>query len=398
MAQLQATGITGSLNITGSVIVSGSVTASAFSGEIGTLTYFQGAPQTEYPSSTWLPCDGAVYLQSSYPELYSKIGKLANGKPGENWTTRTMPNGAYQAVGYGNGLFVALTNGVNYATSPDGITWTARSNMPTGDWKAIAYGNDIWVATGNGPTNRLATSTNGTSWTARTPPAVRDWWGLHFADGKFVAVGTQGATDNIMTSTNGIDWTLRTGPSDLQCLDVTYYNGRWVGVTYGRPTMFSDDTINWQITSASLGAELFRCAAGNGVFVAPWANGQNKIEVSKDGVTWETVTWYESIPSRYTDVVFVEGYFVAVGDNVLGAAVSRTGYDWKQVATSVDESWEGITYGNGTVVAVSITTSTNGMTSLAYTYNPTTEFATPTQDQTTIIGLDAGAKLYIRGK
>lgn len=54
---------------------------------------------------------------------------LATSPDGVNWTSRTMPfdqaNFPVAAIGFANGLFLAVTNSPYYAaTSPDGITWT----------------------------------------------------------------------------------------------------------------------------------------------------------------------------------------------------------------------------------------------------------------------------------
>jgi hypothetical protein len=53
-------------------------------------------------------------------------------------------------VEYGQGLFMAISQGTVGATSPDGITWTVRALPTNTNWKALAFGNPssnpIWVA------------------------------------------------------------------------------------------------------------------------------------------------------------------------------------------------------------------------------------------------------------
>ena len=77
-------------------------------------------------------------------------------------------------------------------TSPDGITWTARS-VTAADWKSIAYGGGKFVAlsyTGNS----AMTSTDGVTWT--TPVSVgisNDWFGIAYGNGVFAAVAQTGA-------------------------------------------------------------------------------------------------------------------------------------------------------------------------------------------------------------
>jgi hypothetical protein len=43
-------------------------------------------------------------------------------------------------------------------TSPDGVTWTARSAAEANFWVSVAYGNGVWVAVADNGTNRVMTS------------------------------------------------------------------------------------------------------------------------------------------------------------------------------------------------------------------------------------------------
>lgn len=47
----------------------------------------------------WLPCDGALYLQASYPKLFAVLGLLGSGVEGDSpWTSRTISNGDYKGI------------------------------------------------------------------------------------------------------------------------------------------------------------------------------------------------------------------------------------------------------------------------------------------------------------
>jgi len=52
-----------------------------------------------------------------------------------------------------------------YITSPDGITWTARSSGTLKNLNGVAYGNSIYVAVGYSGT--ILTSPDGITWTER---------------------------------------------------------------------------------------------------------------------------------------------------------------------------------------------------------------------------------------
>ncbi len=64
-------------------------------------------------------------------------------------------------IRYGQGLFVAISQGTVGATSPDGINWTVRTLPTSTNWLGLAFGNPsnnpIWVAVSN------SSSTNGAS-------------------------------------------------------------------------------------------------------------------------------------------------------------------------------------------------------------------------------------------
>ena len=49
---------------------------------------------------------------------------------------------------YGNGLFVAVGGSGTILTSPDGVTWTARTSGTGNGLRGVAYGNNTFVAVG----------------------------------------------------------------------------------------------------------------------------------------------------------------------------------------------------------------------------------------------------------
>jgi hypothetical protein len=84
-------------------------------------------------------------------------------------------------------------------TSPDGVTWTARSASEPNAWTSVTYGNGLYVATSNNGTNQVMTSPNGNAWTARSASEANDWRSLTYGNGLFVAVSASG-TNRVMTS------------------------------------------------------------------------------------------------------------------------------------------------------------------------------------------------------
>jgi hypothetical protein len=155
---------------------------------------------------------------------------------GITWTVRTTPNGVYNGIAYGNGVFVASNTNTGpqngddlhkFMTSPDGVNWTRVSLPAYNSWRGLTFGNGIFVAVGvEGTGNRVMTSTDGTNWTLRTSTADNSWYSVVYGNALFVAVSRTGTGNQIMTSPDGITWTSRTTPANNEWYDVTFANGR----------------------------------------------------------------------------------------------------------------------------------------------------------------------------
>jgi hypothetical protein len=132
-----------------------------------------------------------------------------------NWTLRQ--NNSYTAVAH-NGLAVgsgSLFVGVGFSSviysSPDGITWTNRTN-PGGQFTSVAYGNGMWVVTAESGT--ILSSPDGITWTQRVSSTFYAGTAYNinsvaFNAGRFVAA-TGGpmsdVTGGFLTSADGITW------------------------------------------------------------------------------------------------------------------------------------------------------------------------------------------------
>jgi hypothetical protein len=157
---------------------------------------------------------------------------------GITWTARTSTADIqWDGVTYGNGKFVAVAangTGNGVMTSPDGITWTTRTPASDNAWNSVVYGNGLFVAvstTGTG--NRVMTSPDGITWTSRTSAADNQWTSVTYGDGLFVAVANTGLGNRVMTSQDGIIWTARQSAVDNSWQSVTYGNGLFVAIAVG---------------------------------------------------------------------------------------------------------------------------------------------------------------------
>jgi hypothetical protein len=271
------------------------------------------------------------------------------------WTAHAQSavTSGWTSITYGNSLFVAVADtGTNRVmTSPDGITWTARTAAAVNSWSSVTYGNGQFVAVASsaGGTDRVMTSPDGITWTIQTAAAANSWKSVTYGNGLFVAVGTGGGSTTAMTSPDGITWTLRTAYS-VNWASVTYGNGLFVTVGSGGYVATSPDGITWT-TRIVPEANTWRSVTyGNGQFVAVSQDGTNRVMTSPDGIAW---TAQAAEASTWQSVTYGNGQFVAVASNATYRGMtSADGINWTPRTLDAN-TWASVTYGAGQFVAVS---------------------------------------------
>jgi hypothetical protein len=251
--------------------------------------------------------------------------RVMTSPDGITWTARTATQAnSWYSVTYGNGLFVAVSyDGTNRVmTSPDGITWTARTAAEANAWSSVTYGNGLFVAVSSDGTNRVMTSPDGVTWTARIAANPSEWESVTYGNGLFVAVASYANSGNlVMTSPDGITWTARTAAEANAWSSVTYGNGLFVAVCYDDEfengycgsVMTSPDGITWTARTAAAANLWYSVTYGNGLFVAVSLTGTNRVMTSGDGITWTARTAAEA--NYWRSVTYGNGLFVAVTYN-----------------------------------------------------------------------------------
>jgi photosystem II stability/assembly factor-like uncharacterized protein len=240
--------------------------------------------------------------------------QIGNITPTGNWL---------ESVAANTNLAVAVGDVGAIYTSPDGITWTPRSN-PTTDWlRSVTWSGAEWVAVGE--SGRVVTSPDGITWTA--PPKVT---GAHlnnvaFVNGAFYAVGTGGAS---ITSTDAVTWTAETTPATEDLYFVT---------TAGAPSrLYAGDSAAWYFNGASWVSQI----GGGGNSAPDW--------------------------TYFTGLGFTDSFLLAGNTGMLVDGV-RSGqvFDWAQVVpTPRFWQWDMVHNGNQYVSVGefgSITTSGDGV-------------------------------------
>lgn len=331
----------------------------------------------------------SAFSQTSVP-TFSVVGTGLDATFGNSGKATLDPQAlGFVGVAYGNGLFVAVCAStketvVRWATSPDGTTWTGRSQplpdrtLVTHQTSKVHFLNGKFIFfTGFG--DNLGGVT-GTTWCYSSADGL-SWNASKVTDGRinveeFDASPTLivAAADNgsQVASTDLVTWVSRPVVMDgagYDHLDLTYGAGRFFSSIngFGGTTYSSTDGVTWTALSTLTLPGGSRVEAGNG-FVIGTANGSQYKSI--DGVNFTKLTltvptgWYAPGGTpRYTSAGFV-----ALGTNLSnfkgGYMASADGANWTPFAMLPDAPapapgfivrnylYSDIAYGNGRYVLV----------------------------------------------
>jgi len=283
---------------------------------------------------------------------------------------------------------VSGATGNNFATSPDGITWTDRASSDDG-----GYGSGlVWTGTAFiaiGPqlsTACVQTSPDGITWAARTGQYAGgggSWQNLAYSPslGIAVAIGNKsGGGARIMTSDDdGVTWTFRTSPSTSSWKAITWCEDLGIFLlisdiaTDASRLATSVDGINWiAAAGSSLGANrAYSDVAWSpdlGLFAAVHAGTDFSANVatSPDGLTWTLRT---TPAGKWPGIAWSPelAMFVAVSNNngafSAGAGFrsmhSSDGITWTNDATPADIPWNRVAWSPSLLMFAAVSTSGN---------------------------------------
>lgn len=224
---------------------------------------WSGAASEPFPGSTrmcsWSP-ELSLFIAGGEGSGASSA-VLASSTDGSNFTSRITLQGSPRGAVWVSSipLWVAACSAstsappLNYATSPDGITWTAR--LITGSFVTL---NDVaWSPTLGlfamvgriGSNAAIWTSPDGTTWTSRTATALgtNHVWAVCWSEtvGKFVAGGLSG---DLGYSSDGVTWTAATSPFGGTAVNgIAYGAGLFVAVGDSGKIASSSDGITWTL-------------------------------------------------------------------------------------------------------------------------------------------------------
>jgi hypothetical protein len=308
---------------------------------------------TDGSSKSW----GTV-SQYALPSQTGNSGKyLTTNGTAESWGTVTVPpvftprsglfNGVVRQINgiasNGSNIYVAVAEGGYLKSSTDsGVTWTERTaNLGAVNINAVAFGNGIFVAVSN--TNGITTSTDGITWTARTSNVSGNLYNVRYLNGNFIAVGTgaNAGAGGITTSTDGITWTKRNTPgtgnsTDLR--DVTYGNGYYVAVgmwNTASNAYYSTNLTTWTALNLSSSNNFLGAYYINNQFVY-FFNGNIFIGTNTPAAVTTNASYAVSLPSPSG------GTTTAIYNNIIHGLMSiSSGYSAPvitRVATDINTS------------------------------------------------------------
>ena len=253
---------------------------------------------------------GALYAAEFGGGAFVAVGDdcAVRSLDGRNWALlANVPAGHWRGTAYGGGVFAALGLAGKAMWSDDsGETWT-ESTAPEVDWNALAFGNGMFIGVSDG---KVVKSLDGkTGWTAKD---VLAGYGedIAFGNGVFVAIGPAGA----LTSTDGETWTEQETPrATWRC--VVYGNGKFVALG-GKCIFSTDGGQTW--TESDLPSGGWDAVCHGGGFFAAVGNSDQSMVTGDGALDWTQT----AVPNfLWRALAFGLDTFVAVGSGIMAARV-----------------------------------------------------------------------------
>jgi len=311
---------------------------------------------------------GGGYFAVVGRDLSLDQGVVLVSADGQTWAEVATGGLILTHVAFGNGRFVAVgyrpygQGGVAFASQPGNpaSAWTSLTppDIPGRRPTALIFDGTRFLCASEGKIWSYDGTTANPNY-AYLPRFVEASWSMAFGGGRYVIMG-----NGFASSTNLVDWT--TGFDINFARAVAYGNGKFVLALVDYPhdvfaTAPEGPFPAWQVSDPTPRDSVVSLAFLNGRFVGVGERG--RIYLSVDGNSWTQV----NTPTTETlsGVTYGNGTYVAVGYNG-GVVYSRASdaTSWNPASGTDGESFANVAYGNGTFVAVgsAVYTSTDGLT------------------------------------
>ena len=301
------------------------VNTSAFTA--GTLPLPNGA-------NIWCPVICATPSSVTTPYFFTiayNTNYGAYSADGLTWTKVTMSTTAkWKSVAFNGTVFCAISaerNGTIAATSPDFITWTARTLPAAGAasaWYSITAMGNLFCAVSYNSTLSI-TSTNGSSWSSGTLPSTSNWqYVCNNGTNGFLVVSSYQTAAAI--SSDGINWTAKTLPSASGWFSGVWSGNIWCVMGTGVSATSSNGTTWAQHTIGSSGQFMSVSWSGEIFYSIDATNGYGYS--SPDGITWTKRNLPVSGAANWLGIVWSGEYFCAVNNTTGYSAISMYGINF----------------------------------------------------------------------
>jgi hypothetical protein len=307
--------------------------------------------RTSLDSENLLPCQGQRISKANYPALSGILPDFFN------FAATTQTTRQFRGIAFNGSVFCSVVGGGSASnvavTSPDGVTWTARTLPSTVAWQDIAWNGSVFFACAGGPTSTsvAATSPDGITWTSRILPSIATWSRVIWNGTQFLAIATNSTA--AATSTDGITWTARTLPSASAWGAIAWNGSEYLIVIQSSSSAItSPDGITWTTRTMPAASGWITLAANNSIFCAFRQNTTEAYTSSDNGVTW--TRRFLPVSANWTVLKWVNNAFFALGQGGTTLLRSTDGISWFAYTVN-SQTWGGtnnIEFGNSTLVAL----------------------------------------------
>lgn len=279
--------------------------------------------------------------------VFCVVGQVAGttaytSPDGITWTARTLPSSsAWRSIAWNGTVFCTVAddiNGTTAATSPDGITWTARTLPAAGAasaWYSIAAKGSRFCAVSYN-SSLAAWSDDGISWTSATLPSTGNWISICSAlttTNLFCVIAY--GSNKAATSPDGVTWTARTLPSSGNWTSVASDGTGFLAVGLYPLAATSANGTTWAAQSLPISADGVQSVAWNGNVWMVLDYGSAYCATSPDGVAWTT----KSMPSysNWNALAWNGKIFCATSNTIFATSLFSQYFDGENLVRTDNE-------------------------------------------------------------
>jgi len=238
----------------------------------------------------------------------------------ESWTpTYTGTTVTLNDICFGNGKFLAVGASGVVLTSADGIVWTQSLNAIYVTLSSVVYAtgaiNKFFAVSTLGT---IVTSVTGVDWEIVDTPPYDGFFAIDYEDNLLVIAGSAGT---ILTSEDGEIWDEQTTPTNNDLKSVKYVNDRWIAAGVHSTILYSMDAVTWEYGYSD-------------AFTSAATDGDTWVLVGYGGVIYNTTASptirTSNTSNNLNDIIYVTGSdrFVAVGENGTILTSTDGGLTW----------------------------------------------------------------------